>query len=495
MTKNSNPADRSFVADSLAVGMMVMLAMTIVQRGLGFVRGLWFCRELDDVVVGQWSMAYDFLIMVTPIMLLGMPGTLPRYVQRYRIRGQLSFLVRRILAATCVLAAAFYTVMLLVPDWFGWLIFLDANNTSLIHAIAAGVLAIIAFNFVYELVTSLRQVRVGSLMQFIQSVGFTVIAIAHLSFGGGITGLMYSFVAATLLAIVPGALALQSGWRGLPRTEETFDAPSMWRCVLPFALAIWSMNLLSNVFALSDRYMILHWLPAGGMDPQAAVGQYHSGRIFPVLLMSVATMISGVMLPYLSADWESGRREQVRLQIRRMMLGVSVVFTAGAAVTLLFAPWLFSQVLEDRYSDGLVLMPMAFVFSIWFALISVGENYLWVSERGKWIAIATAVGLGMNIVLNLALLPLWGLHGAVVATLIANGVVLLGLWAAMARFGYTLDRTTFYVTILPITLLAGPLAALVCVLASCIVNPQARAWSTEALDTASAKVRHQFAGT
>ncbi len=406
MTTETTESPKSFVADSLAVGMLVMLAMTIVQRGLGFVRGIWFCRLLDDAVVGQWSMAYDFITIITPVMLLGMPGSLPRYVEHYRNLGHLSAFAGRLLTATVILGSIFFASMLLLPDWFGWLVFLEPQNKGLIYSVGIAVLAIIAFNFIYQLVSSLRQVRVVSWMQFIQSVGFTICGIAWLSSGGGIIGLIYVYVLATIVAIIPGGLALNSGWRGLPTADAPFDASKMWRRVLPFAISLWVMNLLTNIFSMSDRVMILHWIPDG--DGQAAVGQYHSSRIIAVLLMSLATMVSGILLPYLVADWEAGRRELVKLRLRQLLFAVASLFTSGAAIALMAAPWLFTEVLENRYADGLTLMPMAFVFAIWVALAVIGQNYLWVAEKGKLVAVAIGVGLAANVALNCLLLPILG---------------------------------------------------------------------------------------
>jgi O-antigen/teichoic acid export membrane protein len=487
VSSETTASPKSFVADSLAVGMLVMLTMTIVQRALGFLRGIWFCRLLDDAVVGQWSLAYDFITIITPVMLLGMPGSLPRYVEHYRNLGHLSAFVRRLLAATVVLGAVFFVSMLLLPNWFGWLVFLEPQNNSLIYSVGVAVLAIIAFNFVYQLVTSLRQVRVVSWMQFIQSVGFTVCGIAWLSQGGEIVGLIYVYVLATIVAIIPGALSLSSGWSGLPKTDAPFEASKMWRRVLPFAISLWIMNLLTNIFSMSDRVMILHWLPDG--LGQAAVGQYHSSRIIPVLLMSLATMISGILLPYLAADWEAGRRELVKLRLRQLLFAIATLFTAGAAIALMAAPWLFTEILENRYADGLTLMPMAFVFAIWVSLAVIGQNYLWVAEKGKLVAVAIGVGLLTNVALNWLLLPIWGLFGAVIATTIANGIVLLGIWIAMARHGYSLDSTALCVTLLPISLLLNPVIALALTLLSPMINPQARDWLAEVIEIGRTRLK------
>ena len=460
--------------------MVMMLVLTIVQRGVGFFRGIWFCRLLDDHVVGQWAMAFGFITLITPIMLLGMPGSLPRYVEHYRLRGHLADVVRRLLGVTIGCAAAFFAAMLVIPQWFGWVIFLEPQNTSLIYCVGIAVISIVAFYFVNELISSLRQIRIVSLMQFIQSVGFTMIGVAWLTMGGGLNGLVLSFAMATFIAVLPGAYVLARGWSGIEKSDVQFDSKSMWRRLLPYAAALWAMNVLANVFELSDRYMILHFVPGGELAGQTAVGQYHSGRIIPALLMSLGTMITGVLMPYLSADWEAGKSQVVKDLLRRVLLAISASFTAGAAVALLVAPWLFSTLLENRYSAGLAMMPMVFVFSIWAALGTVAEIFLWVRERGKLVAMAIAGGLLANLMLNALLLPIWGLHGAVVATLCSHGVVLMGVWIALARSEFGLDSTTFYLTIMPATLLAGPWVALLCVATSLAVSPHARLWIAEA---------------
>lgn len=152
--------------------------------------------------------------------------------------------------------------------------------------------------------------------------------------GGGVAGLILAVGLATLMAMAPGVFTLVAGWKGLPRAVSPKDAPSMWRRLLPYATALWTMNLLMNIFLLSDRYMIVHLLPAGGLDGLSAVGQYPSSRIIPLLFMSVATMFAGVLLPYLTADWEVGRKDAVRQSMRPLLSGVSIMLTLGAAVSL-----------------------------------------------------------------------------------------------------------------------------------------------------------------
>lgn len=481
-------SSRLFRTDSLAVGMVVMLAMTVVGRGIGFLRGMAFCRLMDDVDVGRWSMAFGFITLITPVMLLGIPGALPRFTEHFRVRGSLSSFVRRIAIGTLGCSILFLTTMMVRPDWFGYLVFLQPQDPSLIHAVAAAVVGMIVYNFVSDLCGSLRQVRVVSVMQFLQGVGFTTLSVVWLACGGDFTGVVWMFAAACLLATPPGLRTLIRQWPiasgqaasdarnplTLDHDTTSQDEPgdriaetSLWwmiRRLAPYAAALWMMNLIGNCFELSDRYMILHFIPDAGLGRdiagQSAVGQYHSGRIIPMLLLSLGTMIGGVMMPYLAADWESGRPDRVRRQLGDAMLALSVVFTAGGAMAVWIGPWLFGTLLQGRYNDGLTLMPLAMCFCTWAALVTVGQNYLWTAEKGKWVAVAMTAGLATNLGFNALLLPVMGLQGAVVATLISHAVVMIGVWTAMVRCGYAMDRWLFALSVLPATLLVSPIVAM-----------------------------------
>ncbi|WP_164100627.1 lipopolysaccharide biosynthesis protein [Candidatus Laterigemmans baculatus] len=481
--------NRHFRADSLALGMLVMLIMTVVQRGIGFVRGIWFCRLMDDAALGQWAMAFGFISMGAPMLLLGMPGSLSRYVEHFRLQGHLRGFVGRIAAVTGLLSTAGVAWILLWPQPFGRLIFRDAADLPLIQAVAGALAAVIAFNFMNDLVASLRQVRVVSLMQFLQSVGFTILGVVWLWQGGELAGLVVCFAAATLVGLLPGWWIIVRGWPSLPASDTRLDGRSMWRRILPYAASLWMMNLLANTFELTDRYMLLHLSGSGPEWGQKLVGQYHSSRIVPGLLTSLATMASGVLLPYLAADWERGRRRAVAERLRRVLLGCAVVFTAGAAAALWLMPWLFQSLLAGRYDGGLAVMPAVFVFCIWSAIVTLAQDYLWVAERGRLIAVLMAVALAANVGLNRILVPPLGLEGAVLATLVANGLLLLGVWWSMQQCGYRMDRTSFWVTLLPATLLAGPLAAGCSVLATVAVSPHARRYLAELVAAAGCQFR------
>ncbi|HBJ34023.1 MAG TPA: spore cortex protein [Planctomycetaceae bacterium] len=474
MQSTRTESESSFVADSLAGGMLMMLGLTLVQRALGFFRGIWFCRMMDDTSVGQWAMAFGFLILIAPVMMLGLSGAMPRFVERYRQAGQLPAFIKRVMLGAWVGGALVFLAMAIAPQAFGWLVFRSPSDNLLIASLAFAILTLFAFNFTLDLVSSLRQVRLNSIMQFIQGVGFTASSIVALAYGGGVVSLLICFGGATIVGMLPGLWILRKGWGGLPVGTTPLDSRSMWKSLLPYAMALWTINLLTNLFELADRYMILHYTAGGEAIAQAAVGQYHSGRLVPTLIGNIALMYAGILMPYLAADWEAGRRREAVGALRRTLMIATIFFTAGAAITLMFAPWIFGTLLQGRYGEGLRLMPHAFVICIWGSLISLGQLHVWLNERGKWIGCALGVGIVINLVLNYLWLPSFGLDGAVWATVVSTGVVLIGVLGVMGRLEFSIDLQVIGVSMLPLALFLPPWTSLCVSVLILGLMPQAR---------------------
>ena len=96
-------------------------------------------------------------------------------------------------------------------------------------------------------------------------------------------------------------------WRNFPDSPMLPAGVAFWGRLLPFAGAVWVNNLLQNLFLMTDRYMILHHSGMNGDEAAAAVGQYHSARVVPLLLVQLSVVISTMFVPYFSCGWEAGR--------------------------------------------------------------------------------------------------------------------------------------------------------------------------------------------
>ena len=83
----------------------------MLQRLVGFVREIFFCRWLAADQLGQWDMAFGFLMLAAPLAVLALPGTFGRYVERYRQQGRLRGFLRWTALACGALALVAVTII------------------------------------------------------------------------------------------------------------------------------------------------------------------------------------------------------------------------------------------------------------------------------------------------------------------------------------------------------------------------------------------------
>lgn len=455
------------IGDSFAHGVMVMLFINLGQRVVGLLRNFGFCQFLSDSELGHWALANSFFMFAAPLVVLGLPGSFGKFVEYYRQRGCLRVYLTRTAVMIGVSTAVLAIAMAASPEWFSWLVYRDAASMRVVCWTVITLLAQVGYNFVYDVTLSLRQVRAISWMQFTNGVSFAALSIFWLSIGADWAVLLSSYATACMLGMSIGVWSVWKNCRTELVQSGAMTHRELWPRILPFAAALWTTNLLSNTFDLCDRYMLLHFSPGGFEVGQSLVGQYYCGRIMPNLVSSLALMLSGLVLPYLSADWEAGDHASIRRRMMQVISVTSIVFTGLGVAALLVSPLLFEHYFDGRYAVAQSILGISFIQCIWQSTYLIASSYLVCAERAKQFCVILAIGLAINVGLNWPLIHQFGLWGAVVATLVANFVVMTLTFRSMRRLGCAMDTRTLALSSFPAVLLLGPTASAVAI--GCLV--------------------------
>lgn len=433
-----------------------MLVINLGQRVVGLVRNFGFCQFLSDSELGHWALANSFFIFGAPLVVLGLPGSFGKFVEYFRQRDCLRVYLTRTATVIAISSIALALAMFASPELFSWLVYREDSTTRVVSWTLIALLAQIGYNVVYEVTLSLRQVRAISWMQFANGFGFAAISIFWLSLGSDWTVLLASYALACTFGMSVGLWSVWTNCRSELEQSGSMTHRELWTRILPFAAALWLTNLLTNTFDMADRYMLLHFSQGGVEVGQSLVGQYYCGRIMPNLITSLALMLSGLVLPYLSADWEARNHANIRRRMMHVLSVSSLTFTALGIAALFVSPLLFEVYFNGRYAEAQSILGLSFIQCIWQGVFLITSSYLLCAEKAKLFCIDLAIGLFINIVLNWPLIHYFGLYGAVTATLIANFVVMALSFRTMNRLGCSLGTRTLLLAIFPVVLLFGP---------------------------------------
>jgi len=242
------------------------------------------------------------------------------------------------------------------------------------------------------------------LVRLLLSLGLNIVFVVMMRLG--VAGVLYSSILSALL--VGGYLTVQlyreSGVRFDPRVARglvAFGAP----------LVLW--NISSFVLHYSDRYFLRVY------DSLEAVGLYSLGY---KLAMLISLMVSGPFSDiWIPKSLEIDKREgegavpilSSILLVYNLLL-VTVAFGVG-----LFAEEVVRLIAGSSFGAAADTVPVLALAMVFFSYRSVGQIGALIRGRSDLIAIATVLAAVVVTGMNILLVPLFGVHGAALATLIA----------------------------------------------------------------------------
>src|SRR5690349_11872372 len=133
---------RHLAPDTFVASITILLLANLIQRSIGFGRGLLFCRWLPEEELGKWELAYSFLLLAAPVIVLGLPGSFGRYLERYRQRGQLRTFLRRATIWCALLTIGGCALIIVEAPYFSKVIFDNWDQTTLITVLSISLAAV-----------------------------------------------------------------------------------------------------------------------------------------------------------------------------------------------------------------------------------------------------------------------------------------------------------------------------------------------------------------
>lgn len=184
--------------------------------------------------------------------------------------------------------------------------------------------------------------------------------------------------------------------------------------VKPLLKSSWPM-VLSAVGAMLymriDQIMIKNMLDAHQLGLYAAATKIYEGWIIVPYVLSISLLPAIVALK--SASSEKYEANLVKL--------FALVFWSGiiaAVIATLGGDWVIRLTFGKAFAGSSTVLAIVMWTAAFTALGAVSARYLTVEGMEKKIAIRTFVALVVNVLLNLILIPNYGIEGAATATLI-----------------------------------------------------------------------------
>jgi O-antigen/teichoic acid export membrane protein len=389
---------------------------------LGIVVTATVIRILGQEGYGRWSMVLMIVTLVDIALSFGIDPTAVRLAAGDPARERRWVTAVVTLRAALALPAAIVTILLLIVISAG-------NGPMMVISVILGGGLLLAplhsLRVIFQLqVANATTTTIAILNGVLWGVGVALIAV----FGGGIVWLAIAFMAA---AIATAVLQAWMGIRRMPLERPTREIVTQWREILRIGIPVSLSGLLILAYARVDQLIVFRFAGAG------EAGLY--GAVYRVLEQAafIPTSVMATVAPLIAASWPNDRERMGRLvDAAGALLAIS---SFGAlAFTIVASDQIVLLLFGAEFAAAAPALPVLLGAFVFICVGYLSSALVVVLELQRRQLALSAVGLVLNVALNLMLVPEYGFLAAAWLTMLTEALVNVPIFIwALRRAGIT----------------------------------------------------------
>ncbi len=374
----------------------------------GIALAVFLARLFGPAEYGRLSFAFALAGLASIVMNLGLPITFVRDGARDRnfLRENLATALLLQGIASSILFFAFIGALLVFPV-------LRQDALLLVVALFYTTFSIIT-NFLYSSFQAVHRMHLEAIAVGVQHGLLLVFVLLFLFYQGTVEGIMFGYLGASVLGGVLTFILIR-------RYLFSWVWRINWRAGRALLAQSWPLMAGS---ALSTVYFSLDSLMLRFFQGNEAVGIYSALYKIVFGFYLLATLYANSIFPVLSQLFTHARDEFINLYKRsvQLMAGLGVLF--GLAITF-FARPIIQIFFGEAYLTGIPTLQIS-IWSIMIFLVGVIlYDALIVAGKQKELLWSVLISTVLNAFLNFVMIPMWGMAGAALATVIAQVAQLL----------------------------------------------------------------------
>lgn len=413
---------------------------SVISMILGFVITILLGRYFGAGDLGLYRMASTIYGIVILVAAVGFPAAMIKYVAEYRgDRERTSEIVSSGVITSLFLGLGFSVLFYFSSGIFAE-IFKMPELSGLIKLLSPVFPFAMVNGSLFGLLNGLREMKKYGIATIVQSVLMVVITVLLIYYGFGIAGtvigMVLSSVGSCLYLVLVSRCYFEITHRGYIQTTKM---------MFSFGWKIVASNSINQINYQADTILIGYFLTA------TDVGYYGVALVLSKFFWLIPSAIQTITYPATSEYWSNNNHLVLNTMIEKSMkytayillpIGIGVGFFAKEIIILIFgAKFIYAVLPLQILIVGTVIAGIE--KSIGSSLTSIGRIDVNLQ--------LTALGAIVDLILNLLLIPRYGIVGAAIATITSYIIGALLTFYFIIKFMHIKINVKWYALITMIT--------------------------------------------
>lgn len=380
-------------------------------------------RNLSVAEYGILGLITSSLTLFVSFGKLGMQHAVIRFYSQIKNANLLSYNLQQMNSTVSMLFLFFASATALAWLYIGFNLITrvsDFDNITGLFAIASGIVFLRLLGS--GILNFLRAQQRSALVGFTQILTrYSYLGMVLLITLTGHVSVAFVLLSMVLAEVAGVSFAAKKYWSDFRFRWPEFSAP-LTKAMLYYGIPLMMLESLGLIMRLSDRYIIQAMLGENDLGMYSA--SYNLTAYLDLVLL--AALVQAIKPHYMQL-WEGEGVEKTQQFLSKGFHSYLLVGLPFIALFSLVSPHLLNLLASPKYYPGTVIIPfVAFSFFLDGAMHFLGAG-LYIKKNTKILLFWGAVATLLNIGLNLMVIPVHGILGAAVVTVISYVVFMLGV--------------------------------------------------------------------
>ncbi len=174
------------------------------------------------------------------------------------------------------------------------------------------------------------------------------------------------------------------------------------------------------------------------LTDDATVGVYRANYKLGIFMMLFVSMFQYAWQPFFLTNAKEKNSKEMFAKV--LTFTTIIMAVIWLTLTLFISDLAKIEILPGKFIigkdfwDGLVIVPVVLLGYLFYGMYINFTAGLYIEEKTKYFPYVTGAGAAANIIVNLLLIPVYGLIGAAIATLVSYLVMAAGLFLVSQKF-------------------------------------------------------------
>lgn len=398
---------------------------TIVGRFLGFLLIPFYTNVLSTAEFGIYSYIYAFLGFFNVVYIYGMDAAFMKYhslAEESEKKETFSTPFLFVVFTSLILSAFFFLFSIQISG----LLQIQNEYKHLINYFSLILLfdAIVLIPFAnLRLQRKAKKFAAIKLINILLNLGLNFVLILY--YWMGVEGIFISNVvasAATFLILIPDIFT------NLSFSIVSKKLKTMLKFALPYLPASFAAMMVQVIDVPIVRFL----------TNDDTLGIYRANYKLGIFMMLVVSMFQYAWQPFfLTNAKEKDAKEIFAKVLTLFVVAASLLWVALSLFIDDIAAFEFlpgRSLIGKEFLSGVHIVPIILLGYLFFGMYINFQAGLYIEEKTKYFPLVTGLGAAANVIVNFLLIPVWGIYGAAVATLVSYLVMAVGLFIVTQRF-------------------------------------------------------------